>query len=77
MNKTSAREWLIKAWHHFSSDDSEIDLLIIISEYHIMESYPAFNRSLPTRDEIKKVMNFAQNYLIEYVKFLILINRKL
>lgn len=35
-------------------------MLIIISEYHIMESYPAFNRLLPTIDEIKEVINFAQ-----------------
>ena len=116
MNKSSAKEWLIKSWHHFSSgrvlftanhytdsigidlhysveimlksllayenkkipkthdlieisklirnyisfDDNEIDLLIIISEYHILESYPAFNRPLPKREEIKKVMNFTQ-----------------
>ncbi len=121
MNKTSAREWLTKAWHHFSSGrvlynanhytdsigidlhysveimlksilayenkkipkthdlielskllkdflsfgDGEIDLLIIISEYHIMESYPAFNRSLPTREELKKVMDFAQELVVD------------
>lgn len=49
---------LIKDYLNFDND--EIDMLIIISEYHIMESYPAFNRLLPTIDEIKEVINFAQ-----------------
>jgi len=126
MNKTSAKEWLVKAWHHFSSgrvlynanhytdsigidlhyaveimlksilayenkkihkthdlielskllkdfisfDDDEIDLLIIISEYHITESYPAYNRILPTREEIKKVLHFAQKLFDRVCKIL-------
>ncbi len=126
MNKTSAKEWLVKAWHHFSSgrvlynanhytdsigidlhyaveimlksilayenkkihkthdlielskllkdfisfDDDEIDLLIIISEYHITESYPAYNRILPTREEIKKVLHFAQELFDRVCKIL-------
>jgi len=49
--------------NYLSFSDAEIDLLIIVSEYHIMESYPASGRSLPTRTEIKEVMNFTQKLL--------------
>lgn len=38
----------------------EIELLKQISEYHIEESYPAFNRPLPPRDEIKEVLDFTE-----------------
>ncbi|MEA3386966.1 MAG: HEPN domain-containing protein [Patescibacteria group bacterium] len=35
-------------------------LLKQISKYHIEESYPVFNRALPSRDEIKEVLEFSQ-----------------
>ena len=38
-----------------------VDLLEQISKYHIEESYPAFNRPLPSREEIKEVLDFAEN----------------
>jgi len=115
MNKTSAKEWLIKSWHnlstalllydanhytdiiaveiHYSCEktlksilafqnkkilkthdlyeiyknikefidlDDYISLLDQISDYHIEESYPAFNRSLPPKVEIKEVLDFAE-----------------
>lgn len=115
MNETAAKEWLTKAWHHYSSarilfdanhytdiiaveihyaveislkalliyqnkkitkthdllniyktvqdhiqlNEDDLDLLDIISEYHIGESYPTADRSMPTIDEIQKVINFA------------------
>jgi HEPN domain-containing protein len=42
----------------FSND--ELLLLKDISTYHIEESYPAFNRPLPSRDEIKEGLEFAE-----------------
>lgn len=115
MNKTAAKEWLTKAWHHLSSaqllfqlehytdiiaieiyyaveislksflaydnskifkthdlvdiykhikdhinfDDDDFCALEQISEYHIGESYPSSNRSLPPRKEIEEVLEFA------------------
>ena len=41
-----------------SSD--ELDLLDIISEYHI-ESYPTPDKTLPPREEIKEVLDFTQD----------------
>lgn len=34
-------------------------ILSIATKYHIEESYPAFSRSLPQREEIKDVLDFA------------------
>ena len=42
----------------FSND--ELLLLKDISTYHIEESYPAFNRPLPSRHEIKEGLEFAE-----------------
>ncbi len=116
MNKTAAKEWLTKAWHHLSTaqllfqlehytdiiaievhysveitlkaflaydnskifkthdlidvykhikcyinfDDAELSILEQISEYHIGESYPSSNRNLPPLQEIKDVLEFAE-----------------
>ncbi|MEA2018110.1 MAG: HEPN domain-containing protein [Campylobacterota bacterium] len=46
--------------HHITFDSDKQDLLIDITEYHIEESYPAFNRKMPPRDEIKEVLEFTQ-----------------
>ncbi len=35
-------------------------LLDQISEYHIEESYPAFDRKMPSREEIREVLCFAE-----------------
>ena len=115
MNKPLAKEWLNKAWHHFSSgkllyevehytdviatdlhyaveitlksilayenkkiikthdlivlskhvkdkitfDLEEKRLLVLITTYHIKASYPPQDRKMPSRDELKKVLEFA------------------
>lgn len=115
MNKTSAKEWLNKAWHHFSSakilyeanhytdviavdlhyavevtlkaflayenqkivkthdlieiselvkdkisfDYEEKKMMVLISTYHIKGSYPPRDNKMPSRDEIKEVLEFA------------------
>jgi len=43
-----------------SFNNSELMLLKDISTYHIEESYPAFNRPLPQKEEIKEVLEFAE-----------------
>ncbi|MCK9374316.1 MAG: HEPN domain-containing protein [Sulfuricurvum sp.] len=119
MNAAAAKEWLTKAWHHYSSgrilydanhytdtigvdlhyaieitlksflayenkkilkthnlleiaelvkaymvfSDEESVLLSIITKYHIKGSYPTPHRKLPSRDEIKKVLEFADQLL--------------
>jgi HEPN domain-containing protein len=119
MNVTSAKDWLVKSWHHYSSakilfdahhftdciavdlhysieislkailayrndkivkshdlleihsliaeqiefNDDELALLDIVTRYHIKESYPNPTRILPPRDEIKKVLEFADQLL--------------
>ena len=52
----------------FNSDEKE--LLIIITEYHIEESYPAFNRKMPPREEIKEVLEFTNNLFKEVCNIL-------
>lgn len=119
MNVTSAKDWLVKSWHHYSSAkilfdahhftdciavelhysieislkailayrndkivkshdlleihaligeqiefyDDELALLDIATRYHIKESYPNPTRLLPPRDEIKTVLEFADQLL--------------
>ena len=43
-----------------SFSNEELLLLRDISTYHIEESYPAFNRPLPKKEEIKEVLEFAE-----------------
>jgi HEPN domain-containing protein len=115
MNEISAKDWLNKAWHHYSSgkilyeanhytdviaidlhyavevtlktflayqnkaiikthnlielhsyidnyidfSEEEKDLLRIITKYHIKGSYPIADRRMPSRDEIKIVLDFT------------------
>ena len=40
-------------------DDNKL-LLDQITEYHIDESYPAFDRNMPPKEEIKEVLVFAE-----------------
>lgn len=49
-----------KIQEKISFDDSEKDLLIVISEYHIEEAYPGFERKLPPTEEIEAVLKFAK-----------------
>jgi len=121
MNEASAKEWLNKAWHHFSSgkllyeaehytdviavdfhyavevtlksilalqnkkivkthdlidiseqvseyiefDFEEKKLLILISTYHIRGSYPPRDRKMPSRKELKVVLDFAETLFEE------------
>ena len=48
---------LIKVYINLDDDKIFLDQ---ITEYHIDESYPAFDRNLPPRDEIKEVLLFAE-----------------
>ena len=41
-------------------DESEIKLLSIETDYHIGEAYPAFDRQLPLKEEIKEVLDFTE-----------------
>ena len=43
--------------------ENELDLMDIISEYHIEESYPMPDRTLPPKEEIKEVLDFTENLL--------------
>ena len=45
-------------------------LLDQITEYHIEESYPVFDRRLPPRDEIKEVLDFAEELFDKVCKIL-------
>ncbi|OHE02720.1 MAG: hypothetical protein A2W82_02290 [Sulfurimonas sp. RIFCSPLOWO2_12_36_12] len=121
MNETAAREWLTKAWHHYSSgkllyeanhytdvisvdlhyaievilksflayenkqiikthnllelhshllrfidfNEDEKELLRLATAYHIKGSYPPKDRKLPSRDEIKIVLDFTNTLFIE------------
>ena len=44
---------------YISLEEDEIDLLGEITKYHIEESYPVFDRTLPSKEEIKVVLDFA------------------
>jgi len=46
--------------------ENSLDLLDQITKYHIEESYPTFDRALPSRDEIKFALDFTQ-FLFEEV----------
>ena len=46
-------------------DEAKVELLIIATEYHIREAYPQFERSLPSREEIKEVLDFTEKFFDE------------
>jgi len=50
--------------------DDNLFLLKQITKYHIEESYPAFNRPLPSREEIKEVLEFSNNLFYNVCKIL-------
>ncbi len=124
MNETSAKEWLTKAWHHFSSgrllyeadhytdviavdfhyavevalksilalqnkkivkthdlieiseliqdyiefDLEDTKLLILISTYHLRGSYPPRDRKMPSREELKDVLEFTETLFQDVCK---------
>jgi len=45
---------------HINLEDKKL-FLDEIADYHIEESYPAFDRKLPPKEEIKEVLDFAQD----------------
>jgi len=45
--------------------DDNLNILDQITEYHIEESYPAYDRKMPNREEIKEVLEFAQKLFQE------------
>ena len=51
-------------------DKDEIKMLIQATEYHILEAYPASHRRLPSREEIKQILDFT-NKLFEEVCILL------
>ena len=53
---------------NFNSD--EIKLLVSITEYYIEESYPAFDRQLPSKEEIKEVLDFTEKLFDKVCKVL-------
>lgn len=126
MNELAAKDWLNKAWHHFSSasllykanhytDVIAIDLhyaieiifksilayqnkkilrihdlnqlsfeieekicfthdeqklLAIVSRYHIKASYPTPDRALPSKNEIKEVIDFTDKLFYQVCEIL-------
>jgi hypothetical protein len=71
MNRNSAIEWLKKVFHDLHLLRGEIENYIIFSfeeikiinmatDYHIEESYPQYDRQLPSREEIKEVLDFTK-----------------
>ena len=41
-------------------NDDELDILDLITTYHIKEAYPPMYRELASKEEIKEVLDFAQ-----------------
>ena len=58
----------IKQYIDFNED--ELLLLDIITTYHIKESYPALDRTMPSRNEIKEVLEFTKELLERICKIL-------
>ncbi len=40
-------------------DEEELELLDIVSTYHTKASYPPFDRKMPSKGELKRVIEFA------------------
>ena len=50
---------------NFLNLEDDLDLMDQITKYHIEEAYPAPNRHLPPKEEIKKVLVFSEALLKE------------
>lgn len=50
--------------------DTDIKFLDQISEYYIEESYPAFDRQMPSKGEIKEVLCFSEELFEKVCKIL-------
>jgi len=44
------------------------EILFIANRYHIEASYPQFERTLPSRDEIKEVLDFTGSLFVEVLE---------
>ena len=51
-------------------NQDEYRMMVVMSHYHIKDSYPTPLRRLPTREEIKEAMEFTKN-LFEQVCILL------
>jgi len=59
---------LIKEYILFNYEEKKI--LILITTYHIRGSYPPRDRRMPPREEIKEVLEFAEELFNEVCKIL-------
>ena len=50
--------------------DDHIDLLNKITQYHIREAYPTFDRILPSKEEIKEALDFTEKLFDKVCKIL-------
>ena len=64
---------LVKDYIDFDID--EIKLINIATDYHIIESYPVMSKTLPSRIEIKEILDFADS-LFQKVCTILMINIK-
>ena len=48
----------------------DLKMLSLITKYHISEAYPPRDRRMPSRDEIKEVLEFAEGLFEEVCKIL-------
>jgi len=55
-------------------NEDELDILDLITTYHIKEAYPPMYRELPSREEIKEILEFAEK-LFEDICDILNINR--
>jgi len=60
---------------NISFNESEFELLDIISGYHIEASYPQYHREMPNKEEIEEVLNFSEK-LFDKVCLILNMNRQ-
>ena len=53
---------------HIEIDDS--DILYVANTYHIEMSYPQYERNLPSREEVREVLEFSEKLFYKVVKSL-------
>jgi HEPN domain-containing protein len=56
--------------HFVDFNEDEKELLRLTTAYHIKGSYPPKDRKLPSREEIKEVLDFANTLFIEVCSIL-------
>jgi len=61
---------IYKLIQHFINLEDHLDLLDRISKYHIEEAYPQYDRQLPSKDEIKEVLDFTEELFTKVCKIL-------